>query len=144
MITRPATIRKITSCIYLLLAILLANGCDTGSNTPKVLLFTKTKGYHHESISAGIAAIKKIGEENNFRVDVDSGSEVFNDDDLKKYKAVIFLNTTGNILNSGEQVALQRYIEAGGGFMGVHAAADAEYNWAWYNKLVGAWFKNKP
>ncbi len=108
------------------------------------MLFTKTKGFHHESIAAGIAAIKKIGEENNFSVDVDSTSDVFNDDDLKKYKAVIFLSTTGNILNSDEQLALQHYIEAGGGFVGIHAAADAEYNWAWYNKLVGAYFKNHP
>src|SRR4029079_12979096 len=101
-----------------------------------------TKGFHHESISAGIAAIKKIGEENNFSVDVDSTADDFNDDDLKNYRAVIFLSTTGNILNSDEQLALQHYIEAGGGFVGIHAAADAEYNWAWYNKLVGAYFKN--
>ena len=56
----------------------------------------------------------------------------------------LFLSTTGNILNSDQQVAFQRYIEAGGGFMGIHAAADAEYNWAWYNKLVGAYFKSHP
>src|SRR5215471_17874741 len=55
-----------------------------------------------------------------------------------------FLSTTGNILNSDEQVAFERYIEAGGGFVGIHAAADAEYNWAWYNKLVGAYFKSHP
>jgi cytochrome c len=136
--------RKIASCICLLFVIALMNGCNSDSNTRKVLLFTKTKGFHHESISAGIAAIKKIGEENNFSVDVDSTSDVFNDDDLKNYRAVIFLSTTGNILNSDEQLALQHYIEAGGGFVGIHAAADAEYNWAWYNKLVGAYFKNHP
>jgi cytochrome c len=136
--------RKTISCICLLLVIVLFNRCSSDSNARKVLLFTKARGYHHESIPAGITAIEKLGKENNFSVDVDSTGKVFNEDDLKKYKAVIFLNTTGNILNSDEQVALQRYIEAGGGFMGIHAAADAEYNWAWYNKLVGAYFKSHP
>ena len=136
--------RKTISFISLLLVIVFFNECSSDSNSRRVLLFTKTKGYHHESIRAGIIAIEKMGKDNNFSVDVDSSGEVFNDDDLKKYKAVIFLSTTGNILNSDEQVALQRYIEAGGGFMGIHAAADAEYNWAWYNKLVGAYFKSHP
>ena len=137
--------KKLAACIFLLAIVLFFNRCSTTDlNARKVLLFTKTKGYHHESISAGIAAIQKIGKENNFSVDVDSSSTVFSDGNLKKYKAVIFLSTTGNILNSDEQVALQRYIQAGGGFMGVHAAADAEYNWAWYNKLVGAYFKSHP
>ncbi|MEP6583945.1 MAG: ThuA domain-containing protein [Ginsengibacter sp.] len=136
--------RKIACSICLLSVVIFFGGCKSDSNARKVLLFVKTKGYHHESIPAGIAAIEKIGKENNFAVDVDSNSNVFNDDDLKKYKAVIFLSTTGNILNSDEQVALQHYIEAGGGFMGIHAAADAEYNWAWYNKLVGAYFKSHP
>lgn len=136
--------RKIVYAICLATVILVFNSCSSDSGTPRVLLFTKTKGYHHASIPAGIAAIEKIGQENNFSVDVDSSSGVFNDNDLKKYRAVIFLSTTGNILNSDEQVALQRYIEAGGGFMGIHAAADAEYNWDWYNRLVGAYFKSHP
>ena len=99
--------RKIAYCICLLVVVLFFNGCKTDSGTRKVLLFVKTKGYHHESIPAGIAAIEKIGKENNFSVDVDSNSNVFNDDDLKKYKAVIFLSTTGNILNSDEQIYLR-------------------------------------
>jgi cytochrome c len=137
--------KKLASCICLLAVIVFFNGCSTkDSNSRKILLFTKTKGYHHKSITAGIAAIEKLGKENNFGVDVDSTSVVFTDDKLKQYKAVVFLNTTGNILNSDEQLALQRYVEAGGGFVGIHAAADAEYNWAWYNKLVGAYFKSHP
>ncbi len=136
--------RKIACSICLLSAILFFTGCKNDSDTRKVLLFTKTKGYHHESIPAGIAAIEKIGKEKKFSIDTTTDAGRFNDDDLKQYRAVIFLSTTGNILNSDQQVALQRYIEAGGGFMGIHAAADAEYNWAWYNKLVGAWFKSHP
>ena len=135
---------KRIACIIFLLVTIIFTACKNDSNSRKVLVFVKTKGYHHESIPAGVAAIKKIGEENNFSVDTTTDANVFNDDDLKQYKAIIFLSTTGNILNSDEQVALQRYIEAGGGFMGIHAAADAEYNWAWYNKLVGAYFKSHP
>lgn len=135
--------KKLALFIALLTIILLNQSCNTGNKT-RLLLFTKTTGYHHASIAAGIEAIKKIAAEKNFSVDVDSTGKHFNDNDLKKYKTVIFLSTTGNILNSDEQVALQRYMEAGGGFMGIHAAADAEYNWAWYNNLVGAYFKSHP
>ena len=136
--------RKIALFIFFFALIFFFSNCRTESNDRRVLVFTLTKGYHHESIPAGIAAIKKIGEEQHFNVDTTTDASVFNDDDLKQYKAIIFLSTTGNILNSDQQVALQRYMEAGGGFMGIHAAADAEYNWAWYNKLVGAYFKSHP
>ncbi|TKK68810.1 carbohydrate-binding protein [Ilyomonas limi] len=130
-------------CIASLLFIIAFAACNN-SDTRKVLVFTKTKGYHHESIPAGIAAIEKIGKEQHFEVDTTTDAGEFNDDNLKQYKAVVFLSTTGNILNSDQQVALQRYMEAGGGFMGIHAAADAEYKWGWYNKLVGAYFKSHP
>ncbi len=132
------------ACILCLLSIMAFAACTNDFNSRKVLLFVKTKGYHHESIPAGIAAIKKLGDEQHFGVDTTTDASVFTDDDLKAYKAVIFLSTTGNILNADQQVALQRYMQAGGGFMGIHAAADAEYNWAWYNKLVGAYFKSHP
>ena len=135
--------KKIVSAICLM-AIVFFYGCGSKSGGRKILVFTKTKGYHHESIPAGVAAIEKLGKENDFSVDTTSDAGVFNDDDLKQYRAVIFVSTTGNILNSDQQVAFERYIEAGGGFMGIHAAADAEYNWAWYNRLVGAYFKSHP
>lgn len=118
--------------------------CSSGSGSRKVLVFIKTMGYHHESIPAGVSAIEQLGKTNHFEVEATEDAAVFNDNDLKQYRAVIFLSTTGNILNADQQVALQRYIQAGGGFMGIHAAADAEYNWAWYNKLVGAYFKSHP
>ncbi|MEP6596210.1 MAG: ThuA domain-containing protein, partial [Ginsengibacter sp.] len=136
--------RKIVCFVFSLSAIIFFQGCKNDSNTRKVLLFVKTKGYHHQSIPAGITAIEKLGKQNNFSVDTTSDASQFNDYNLKRYRAVIFLSTTGNILNSDEQVAFRRYIEAGGGFLGIHAAADAEFNWAWYNKLVGAYFKSHP
>src|SRR5688572_11809985 len=98
-------------------------GCSGEGNSPGVLVFTKVKGWKHTSIPHGIAGIQKLGEENRFFVDTTKDASVFSDDNLKKYHAVIFLNTTGNILNADQQAAFERYIQAGGGFVGIHSAA---------------------
>jgi len=123
-----------------------SGGAGTASNTPapRVLVFAKTAGFYHTSIPSGMAAIQKLGGENNFLVDTTRDARYFTNDSLKNYSAVIFLSTTMNVLNADQQVAFQRYIQAGGGFAGVHAAADTEYDWPWYNKLVGAWFLSHP
>lgn len=110
----------------------------------KVLVFAKTAGYHHESISVGLPAIQKLGAENKFLVDTTTNAEVFNAANLKQYAAIVFLSTTGDLLNEEQQVAFEQYIKNGGGFVGVHAAADAEYGWPWYGKLVGAYFISHP
>ncbi|MFT3680131.1 MAG: ThuA domain-containing protein [Ferruginibacter sp.] len=111
---------------------------------PRILVFSKTAGYYHQSIPKGIVTIQKLGAENNFVIDTTSNAAYFNDDNLSKYAAVIFLNTTGKFFNDSQRVALERYMQAGGGFAGIHAAADAEYEWPWYNKLVGAYFLSHP
>lgn len=130
--------------ILLLLAIagFLLQSCS--NNKPKILVFSKTKGYRHASIYVGKPAIQKLGSENNFDVDTTENADAFKEENLKKYSAVVFLSTTGNVLDLQQQNALKRFIQAGGGFVGVHAAADTEYDWWWYNKLVGAWFKSHP
>ena len=109
-----------------------------------VLVFSRTKGYYHESIPSGIAAIQKLGNENGFQVDTTKDSNKFTDGNLRKYKAIIFLSTTQDVLNDEQQRSMENYIRAGGGFVGIHAAADTEYAWPWYNKLVGAYFKSHP
>ncbi|WP_332369019.1 ThuA domain-containing protein [Spirosoma telluris] len=115
------------------------------ASTPKrILVFSKTKGWKHTSIPFGIAAFQKLGRENNFRVDTTKNAAYFNDDSLKNYQAVVFLSTTGNVLNQRQQAAFERYIQAGGGYLGIHAAADTEYDWPWYNKLMGAYFASHP
>jgi len=111
---------------------------------PRILVFSKTAGFRHESIAAGKAAIIKLGKEQGFIVDTTENEIYFNEDSLKNYKAVVFMSTTGNILNAPQQIAFERYIQAGGGFAGVHAAADTEYDWAWYGKLVGGYFLSHP
>jgi len=110
----------------------------------KVLIFSKTKGFHHASIAVGIPAIMKLGKENNFDVDTTTDSQKFTYDNLKQYAAVIFLSTTGDVLNDAQQAEFEKYIRAGGGFVGVHSATDTEYDWAWYGNLVGAYFRNHP
>jgi type 1 glutamine amidotransferase len=110
----------------------------------RVLVFSKTAGFHHQSIAQGVPAIQKLGIENKFGVDTTTDSTKFTPANLKKYAAVIFLNTTGNVLGAEEQLAFEQYIRAGGGFVGVHAATDTEYDWPWYGKLVGAYFLKHP
>ncbi|OKS87912.1 ThuA domain-containing protein [Mucilaginibacter polytrichastri] len=109
-----------------------------------VLIFSKTAGYHHNSIAAGIPAIIKLGQENGFSVDTTTNAALFTESNLKKYDAVIFLSTTGDVLNDEQQEAFKKYIESGKGFVGVHAATDTEYDWPWYGDLVGAYFKSHP
>lgn len=111
---------------------------------PRVLVFSKTAGFVHSSIPKGVAAVMKLGADNGFEVDTTKNAAYFNEDSLKQYSAVIFLNTTGNVLDYRQEAAFERYIQSGGGFVGVHAATDTEYDWRWYGRLVGAYFKSHP
>ncbi|PCJ96563.1 MAG: Crp/Fnr family transcriptional regulator [Flavobacteriaceae bacterium] len=125
---------------------LLVVGCGEKKREgkPTVLVFSKTMGFKHSAIPNGIAAIQKLGEENNFAVDTTTNAETFSEENLGKYASVIFLNTTGNVLDYKQEAAFERYIQSGGGYVGVHAAADTEYSWGWYGKLAGGWFKSHP
>ncbi|SFB26345.1 ThuA domain-containing protein [Algoriphagus aquimarinus] len=118
--------------------------CNSRSGKPKVLVFSKTAGFHHESIPKGIDAIEKLGSENGFEVDTTTQSEMFTEENLAQYSAVIFLSTTGDVLNNYQEADFERYIQSGGGFMGIHAAADTEYEWSWYGRLVGGYFTDHP
>ncbi len=110
----------------------------------KVLIFHETEGYRHKSIETGIQAIQRLGNENDFITEVSRDSRFFTENDLSKIDLVIFLNTTGDIMDTDEQVAFQNYMDNGGNFFGIHAAADTEFDWAWYGKLVGAYFNGHP
>ena len=109
-----------------------------------VLVFTKTEGFVHESIDAGKTAVLELGKKHGFPVDTTSDASFFNEKTLQKYNVVIFMNTTGDVLNDAQQLEFNRFIQAGGGFVGVHAAADTEYDWPWYGDLVGAYFESHP
>ena len=125
-----------------LIVILLFHSC---SKEPKrILVFSKTAEFRHESIEAGKIALIKLGMENGFQVDTTEDSSYFAEEILKDYKAVVFLNTTGDVLDDPQQADFERYIQAGGGYVGIHSATDTEYDWDWYNKLAGAYFNGHP
>ncbi len=109
-----------------------------------VLVFSKTAAFRHQSIEAGKKALDKMSKEKGLGVSFTEDASLFAEPTLKKYNAVVFLNTTGDVLNAHEQSAFERYIQAGGGYVGIHAATDTEYDWPWYNKLAGAWFLDHP
>ncbi len=131
---------------YLLLSLFIIGYSATAFSQKQfnALLVTTTRGWHHESIHAGVLAIQQLGVKHNFKVDLLEDHNGFNDKTLGNYEVVIFLNTTGDIFNEQEQKSLEHFIQAGKGFMGIHSASDTEYDWAWYTKLVGRMFKSHP
>lgn len=135
--------RRFTTALAYSILFIVAISCNF-QREPRVLVFSKTKGWKHTCIPFANAAIQKMGQEHQFLVDTTKDASVFTDDNLKKYHAVIFNNTTRNVLNAEQQAAFERYIQAGGGFVGIHSAADTEYEWPWYGKLVGAYFSSHP
>ncbi|MFN8343324.1 MAG: ThuA domain-containing protein [Cyclobacteriaceae bacterium] len=110
----------------------------------KVLVFSRTLNYRHESIPAGKIAIQTLAKKYDFAADTTEDASIFNEKALRNYNVVVFLNTTGDVLNDAQQLELNRWIQAGGGFVGIHAAADTEYDWPWYGELVGAYFNGHP
>ncbi|HEY0552128.1 MAG TPA: ThuA domain-containing protein, partial [Verrucomicrobiae bacterium] len=129
----------------LLALCLLAFSIHTAPGAPfKVLVFSKTAAFRHVSITNGIAAIRQLGTNNNFEVVATENSSDFTDANLAQFAAVIFLSTTGDVLDAAQQTAFENYIRSGRGYVGVHAASDTEYTWPWYGGLVGAYFSSHP
>lgn len=134
-----------TLTVLLAVCILTAVSCNKKRpGKPRILVFSKTAGFYHKSIPAGNEALIRLGAENGFDVDTTTNGDRFHEDTLRNYSAVIFLSTTGDVLNHYQEVAFERYIQAGGGFVGIHAASDTEYDWGWYGRLVGGYFKSHP
>ncbi|MEM7187561.1 MAG: ThuA domain-containing protein [Bacteroidota bacterium] len=134
----------IQQIVLLMLIAPLLTACPKDPYDDTVLVFAKTDGYVHESIAAGMSALVRMGYLNEFNVETSQDASLFTSENLKRFKAVVFLNTTGDILNNEQEEAFQQYIQNGGGFVGIHAAADTEYDWPWYGKLVGAYFESHP
>lgn len=109
-----------------------------------VLAFTKTAAFRHDSIPAALGALRELGTTNGIAVDATEDGAVFTDARLARYDAVIFLLTTGDVLDDAQQRAFERYVSGGGGYAGIHSASDTEYDWPWYAELVGAYFRSHP
>lgn len=118
-----------------------AHGGDAGM---RLLVFSKTAGYRHASIADGVAMMQALANDHKFVVESTEDATIFNDADLARFDVVCFMNTSGDILDLSQEAAMMRFIRAGGGFVGVHAASDTEHDWPWYGKLVGAHFRSHP
>jgi type 1 glutamine amidotransferase len=135
-----------------LLALLLTAGCAGAppapdvpiTGDPAVLVFTRTTGYRHDSIPAAVAALEQWAVREGFGILATDDPDQFTTRGLAPFDAVVWLSTTGDVLSDPQQAAFEEYVRAGGGFVGIHAAADTEYDWAWYGELVGAYFASHP
>lgn len=110
----------------------------------RVLVFTKTAGFRHGSIEAGVAMFRTMGDRLGVAIAHSEDAGLFTPESLTNFDAVVFLNTTGDVLNDAQQDAFEAYIRGGGGFLGIHSASDTEYDWAFYADLVGAHFSGHP
>lgn len=128
----------------LLITLFLFIASATSKQKKKILVFSKTVKFRHTSIEKGKAALMLMGKENNFLVDTTENAAYFTATKLKEYDAVVFLSTTGDVLNNEQQAAFEAFIRSGKGFVGIHAAADTEYEWPWYGRMVGAYFVSHP
>jgi type 1 glutamine amidotransferase len=117
---------------------------ESGPAGFRTLVFSRTTGFRHDSIPDAVSAMRNLGAEHGFGVDTTEDPAVFDDTQLAAYAAVVFLLTTGDVLDDAQQAAFERYIRAGGGYVGVHSATDTEYDWPWYGGLVGAYFADHP
>lgn len=138
---------KLIKSIFLLAALCMLSGAYAFAfkkAKPRLLVFSKTAGFRHDCIPVGKLAMLQMGADKGFEVDTTEDASLFTAKNLKRYKAVVFLCTTGNVLNDAQQKAMEGFIHNGGGFIGIHAATDTEYDWPWYNQLVGAYFLSHP
>jgi type 1 glutamine amidotransferase len=143
-------VRRTRRAVGAVLGALVIQGCTAGpvprpADTPfDVLVFSKTAGLRHDSIPAGIQAIRDLGAASGYAVTATEDPEAFSTANLARFKAVVFLNTTGDVLSGSEQHAFESYIRGGGGYVGVHSAADTEHDWPFYGELVGSYVAGAP
>jgi hypothetical protein len=130
--------------LSVLAIVVVAVAMTQSTRSPRILVFTKTAGFRHSSIPTAVSAVRQLAEHNGLAVDATEDAAAFTPFNLARYDAVVFLMTTGDVLNDGQQRAFERYFRRGGGFVGVHSAADTEYDWTWYGAMLGTRFKNHP
>ncbi len=144
--------------LYLLLTVIVGSSflfsCSPGAGEAvthaveesrgNILIFSKTTGFRHDSIEPGQEALTEWANRRGYSTSVTEDADYFTAGNLSGYDAVVFMNTSGTLFNSSQREAFEGYIRNGGGYVGVHAASDTEYDWPWYGELVGAWFDNHP
>lgn len=110
----------------------------------RILVFTATRGWRHDSIPEAVDTLRVLIAANGFEMLHSEDPAYFDDARLHGFRAVVFANTTHDVLDDAQQSALERFVRGGGGFVGIHSAADTEHGWPWYGELVGAWFESHP
>jgi len=132
--------------LFFVSLVLLAQSDNKTAEQKKlnVLVFSKTVGYRHTSIPAGIKAITTLGQQKGWAVTATEDPTLFTAEFLAKFDVCVFLNPTMNVLDEAQEEAFTAFIRSGKGFVGIHAAADCEYDWKWYGELNGAFFKTHP
>ncbi len=134
--------KKLTFLICLML-IFACSGIGQNQKI-NVLVFSKTVGFRHNSISAGIKMMSDLAQERKWVLTSTENADLFTPEFLKNFDVVVFLNPTLDVLNEQQQKAFEAFMNTGKGFVGIHAAADCEYDWAWYGQLNGAFFRTHP
>ena len=128
-----------------LVSAVLSSACHGGGDKPpRVLVFSKTSGYRHDCIPTAVSALRDLCKHNSIQMDSTEDAADFTEENLARYAAVVFLCTTGDVLDPAQENAFERYIQGGGGYMGIHSATDTEYGWSWYGGLAGAYFQSHP
>lgn len=116
----------------------------SAASPDRVLIFTKTAGFRHDAIPTAVATLRTLATDAGMVADATEDATAFTPQNLARYRVVVFASTTGDVLDDAQQAAMEGFIRGGGGFVGVHAAADTEYEWPWYGELVGAYFLSHP
>jgi type 1 glutamine amidotransferase len=143
--------KNLISSPFLVIGFFLMLGACKRSNPdpnqkamPNVLIFSRTKAFRHECIEPGTIALESYFKTHGIHSMHSEDSSMISDEKLQPFDAIIFFQTTGNILDSFQQIALQKFIKSGKGFVGIHSASDTEYDWPWYVNMVGAPFADHP
>ncbi|HET6541645.1 MAG TPA: ThuA domain-containing protein, partial [Chryseolinea sp.] len=138
--------RYILLTLFILISCYVYGQSEVKWKNVKVLVYTKNgKGYVHDNIESSVKCIQKLGQEKGFNVVASDDPSVFTEDNLKQYTFLLFANTNNDVFDSNEQrLAFRKYIEAGGGFVGLHSALGTERNWAWFKMMLGGSFAWHP
>ncbi len=111
-----------------------------------ILIYSGSKGYRHGSIELGVEAIRRMGKKTGaYTSDEAKDVSVFTDKNLKKYDAIVFVSSTGEIFKkAAHRKALMKFVKGGKGIVGIHAATDANYKWLEYGQMMGGYFNGHP
>ena len=132
------------ACVIFLLPVTAQPRNDIQQAKLNVLVFSKTSGFRHSSISSGLKMFSELAQQEGWTLTATENAELFNMDFLLNFDVVVFLNPTMDVLSEKQQKAFRTFMETGKGFVGIHASADCEYDWDWYGKLNGAFFRTHP